>query len=293
MLRLSSFLKFFALLLSLQLLPAMADAQSYDPRTWRNITVRKIPGEINSPTIEVVSCFSPDGRKLWFSTKRTIGLDQLSSCSYIDGEYGTPDIRRDSVAAGATSIDGEGNVYFAKLKSLGDTINQNNIDIFKRSATGRLEALPSEINTPKWESQPHISLDGKTLLYSVAKANRKQEVDVDIYVSHFENGAWTKGQSVGATVNLLGYEGFPVLSPDGKYLFFMRRTNRKDPTLYYCSIGPTGTGEANPLPVPINTGMEMSLAFHPTENMLVIGSARRSSSTDDFDLYEVRYDVEQ
>lgn len=282
-----------ALLLLCFGLSTAASAQSYDPATWRNITVRKIPSDVNSETTETVSCFSPDGKRLWFSTRRGIGIDQLASCSYQDGEFGEANVRPDSLAAGAKTIDAQGVAYFAKLRDLTDTVNKNNIDIFRLLPTGRIEPLPPEINTLKWESQPHISLDGKTLFYSVAKGSRKQEVDVDIYISHFVDGAWTKGKSVGATVNMLGYDGFPVLSPDGKFLFFMRRTNRKDPTIYYCSITSSGTGEARPLPGPINTGMEMSMAFHPTENMLVIGSARSSSSGDNFDLFEVRYDVEQ
>jgi Tol biopolymer transport system component len=45
----------------------------------------------------------------------------------------------------------------------------------------------------------------------------------DIYIS-FRNadGTWTKAINMGSKINTPEEEGFPSISPDGKYLFFCR-----------------------------------------------------------------------
>jgi hypothetical protein len=276
--------------------------EKYDPRDWRNIRIKKIPGNINSTAMELVSCFSKDGRTLWFSTKRGLGVDQLAACDYAYGQFDEPVITPRHLATGAFTMDDNDVSYFARLnplpdsllrrKQLPDSINPNNIDIYcALPGSSAPMPLPSEINSWRWESQPHITRDGKTIYYAVALEKKKPEVNVDIYVSRLIDGRWTKGSSIGQHINTPDYEGYPVISPDKKFMFFMRRRIGQLAKMLCVPLNLTGRAEAFELPADLNTGREMTIAFHPTENMFVIGSARHSADGKDYDLYEVRYDL--
>ena len=50
--------------------------------------------------------------------------------------------------------------------------------------------------------------------------------DFDLYVSYRkEDGTWTKAKNMGESINTPARESVSVVSPDGKYLFFMSRRN--------------------------------------------------------------------
>lgn len=51
----------------------------------------------------------------------------------------------------------------------------------------------------------------------------------DLYVSfRRDDGSWTEGVGLGSEINVGGYERFPLVSPDGRYLFFLRVTDGSD-----------------------------------------------------------------
>jgi WD40-like Beta Propeller Repeat. len=67
---------------------------------------------------------------------------------------------------------------------------------------------------------PSLSYDGKTL-YFFAKMGEGSE---DIYQStKGADGKWGKPEKVAGAVNTGEYEGFPSISPDGMFLYFMRK----------------------------------------------------------------------
>ena len=75
------------------------------------------------------------------------------------------------------------------------------------------ENLGDAINTAEGEDAPHLSPDGRTLLFSR---------NMDIFVSfRTAAGQWTEAREV-AAVNTPGMETLPVLSPEGSFLFFVR-----------------------------------------------------------------------
>jgi ankyrin repeat protein len=51
----------------------------------------------------------------------------------------------------------------------------------------------------------------------------------DLYVSFRRNdGSWTEGVSLGPEINAGGHERFPLVTPDGRYLFFLRVNDGSD-----------------------------------------------------------------
>ena len=51
----------------------------------------------------------------------------------------------------------------------------------------------------------------------------------DLYISfRRDDGSWTEGVSLGREINVGGYERFPLVTPDGRYLFFLRVADGSD-----------------------------------------------------------------
>jgi hypothetical protein len=291
----SSWLILFLAMSSIEALAQEISSRTYDPAQWTNIRMVKLPGEINSEVLETVSCFNPAGDTLYFGTKRETGRDQLWACEYRGGQFLNP-VRVTNIARGAigaVTIDRFGNAYLAAVNDY-TRDHPNNVDICEIDSFGQLRLLPGAINTMSWESQPHISRGGDTLFFAAAITPRNGSTNVDIYTSSRIEGTWSEAKELEGSVNTRAYEGFPTLSPDGQYLFFMRRSSSNSPRMMYAKFSPEDQewDDDEDLPSPINTKKEMTIAFHPTERMFVIASARGDDDKN-FDLYEVRYDIKE
>jgi hypothetical protein len=282
-------------ILALSLIATGSQAQIYDPRTWTNIYVTRLPDEIHSREIELPCSFSPDGVTLYFSSKRK-GPDQVWSCKYDLLSFSEPQAIHEfnKLATGAITIDAAGETFLAMRNPDASSATPNDINIYQIDyKLGKLEALPTSINTESWESQPFITKDGQTLFYAAVPIPGKNNDKPDIFFSRKEHGIWQYGKSAGPIVNTKDYEGFPTLSPDGRFLFFTRISGLKR-ALYWCERLDNAWSEPIELPEPINSGREMAVVFHPTERMFLIASARVSKIRKaDYDIYVVRYDLKE
>jgi hypothetical protein len=89
----------------------------------------------------------------------------------------------------------------------------------------RPELLPPNINAPEafvnWT--PFIAPDESYLLFSSGR--RPVHGGGDLYVTRRgPGGTWSQPQILPDSINTSGQERFPMVSPDGKYLFFTRPT---------------------------------------------------------------------
>ncbi|MDY0084263.1 MAG: OmpA family protein, partial [Ignavibacteriaceae bacterium] len=76
--------------------------------------------------------------------------------------------------------------------------------------------MGDKINSPKWDSQPSICADGKTLYFASARNG-----NMDIYVSLLdENGQWQEPKNIGSPINTSKSEMSPFIHPDGRTLYF-------------------------------------------------------------------------
>lgn len=92
------------------------------------------------------------------------------------------------------------------------------------------ENLGDAINTKFNEFEPYIAPDESLLLF-MAGGRPDGLGGLDLYVSYNQDGAWTKAVSLGDKVNSSRLEYSPLISPDGKYLFWTSTRNFTDQPL--------------------------------------------------------------
>ncbi len=130
----------------------------------------------------------------------------------------------------------KGKLYFTSNKGVNKMHSANNTgftDIFEfifdgaDKFSGQSRPLAGDINTnDAHEATPIFSKDGKTMYFSRGNTgNKKGRKEVDIYMSRFQNGAWSEPELLpfcGET----SWDSSPALSPDGTKLYFA--SNRDD-----------------------------------------------------------------
>ncbi len=142
-----------------------------------------------------------------------------------DGEWGlamnlgNPINTDDNEGAQTMTADGQ-QLFFTGCNRRG---GMGSCDIYRSFREGRSWSTPENlgppVNSDKWESQPSISSDGKTLYFSSNRAGGKG--GADIFVTHLApNGEWTEPRNLGDSINTAGYEETPFIHADGRTLYF-------------------------------------------------------------------------
>jgi len=169
---------------------------------------------------DVLIPVGPNGQErdhdIGFRKKEGIGLGEVII-------PGTP-LNSDKSALGP-SVSLSGTVYFYSFDIEGGF---GSVDIycsrFTKDGYEKPENLGDSINTESMETAPFISPDESYLLFSSMRPDGYG--DFDIYVSYKkEDGTWTKARNLGEKINTSARESSSIVSPDGKYLFFMSRRN--------------------------------------------------------------------
>lgn len=148
------------------------------------------------------------------------------------------------------------------------------------------------VNTNKWESQPSISADGKTLFFSSSRPGGIG--GKDIWFSRLKsNNQWSDPVNMGPTINTEGDEMSPFIHFDGRTLYFASdgRVGMGGFDLYMTKMGKDSTwSEPVNLGYPINTyNDEMGLVIESAGVKAYFSSVRDNSQGKDiftFDLYE-------
>ncbi len=194
---------------------------------------------INSAADEYLPTLTGDGRWLIFTSNRN-GENILMSKPNAAGNW---------AAARSISklINTPKNEGMAKLSVCGRTIYfsacgwenvEGGCDIFEADFDTQNDfavvddVRPSKgLNSKRWDSQPAISCDGKTMYFS---STRKGNVGgTDLWMSTLaDDGLWDPPVNMGKVINSKGDEEAPYIAPDGK-------------TLYFSSDGHPGFGEAD------------------------------------------------
>ncbi|HSG28555.1 MAG TPA: ankyrin repeat domain-containing protein [Candidatus Krumholzibacterium sp.] len=176
---------------------------------------------------------SPDGKRLLFDAMRSAQADAGGRDHDIwfreMGQGGWSDVIRPGTPLNSDrselgpSVSLSGDLYFYSYNIEGGF---GSIDIYCSKLTKdgyqKPENLGGSINTDQAETLPFIAPDESYLLFSSMRPGGYG--DFDLYVSYRRNdGTWSKARNLGDTINTPARESVSVVSPDGKYLFFMSR----------------------------------------------------------------------
>ena len=78
------------------------------------------------------------------------------------------------------------------------------------------EPLPAPIDAGEEDSNQYVSPDGRFMIF----LSKRPGLESALYVSYFENGAWSSPESIGATLNAEFSPYTPLISPDGRTFYF-------------------------------------------------------------------------
>ncbi|WP_342380599.1 hypothetical protein NVS55_13245 [Myxococcus stipitatus] len=175
---------------------------------------------------------SPDGRRLFFSSIRPLnGAPRADVELWVverrrDGSWSEPrHLGSDALSTGDElypSVDAQGTLYFASDREGGYGAWDLYRSRLRADGTyGPAENLGPGVNTEYWEFNPHVTPDGKTMLF--ASIGRPDGYGYgDLYVSQRTWRGWQPARNLGPTVNTALDEYHPTLSPDHRTLYFVR-----------------------------------------------------------------------
>ena len=179
--------------------------------------------------------FSPDGKRLFVNIHKPVGDPQqqidIDICFFEKTSQGWSEAINPGPPLNSNknelspSISRNGTIYFHSPNIEG---GHGGPDIYRSKHTAgkyeQPENLGISINSESMEVSPCIAPDESYLLFSSMRSEGFG--DFDLYISYKKkDGTWTKAKNLGEKINSSARDDAPVVSPDGKYLFFMSRRN--------------------------------------------------------------------
>jgi len=185
--------------------------------------------------LDASPCFSPDGKRLFLSSKRPTksnpnGRDwNIWFVDKVDNHWSEPQEIAESINTAKNdtnpAVAADGTMYFASDRDGAPGY----FHIYRARLTNgkyeQPEKLGPEINSGDAETNPYISPDQKILIFA---SYRKDNLNgggnhydrADLYVSVNRDGHWTPARHLEHGINTTASEGNPTMSPDGKWFYF-------------------------------------------------------------------------
>jgi len=185
-----------------------------------------------------VPFFAPDGERLYFISRQPlhpggeVGRERIWYVERAGDGWSRPEAAGDAINSlhihWQFAVTANGNIYFGARSGPGA---RGMGDIYvSRLVEGRYQAaenLGDAINTQFSEGSPYVSPDETYLLFSRMGGPDQHSV-LDLFVSYRAGDGWTEPKNLGERINA-GWANCPVVSPDGKYLFFIsQRSGNSD-----------------------------------------------------------------
>ena len=205
---------------------------------------KNIGKPINTKKHEAPDYISADGKKLYFYRGEKQGTVYVTEKD-ASGNWIKPiklkkskNVNTPSWETSFSFVMNNNTVYFASNKKGG----QGGRDIYQSTIKddgtwSEPTNLGVEINTPYDEDAPFLSPDGKTLYFSSTGHNSMG--GFDIFISHFENGKWTKPVNIGVPINSAGDDIYFMIDSKMKYAYYSSNramNNQNDMNIYSIAI---------------------------------------------------------
>ncbi len=178
---------------------------------------------------DIEPMFAPDGKRLFFGSDRPLegqGGEKDTDIWFVERTGSGWSASRNAGPAINTSgrefhacATWDGTLYFAGIERDGG-------DIYRcRSRAGAFsqrELLPRDINSDFQETHPFVAPDESYLIFESDFRVDKEGL-AGLFVSFRTGaGAWSRPHYMGKAINGDSRAGFPMVSPDGRFLFFAR-----------------------------------------------------------------------
>lgn len=176
------------------------------------------------------ACFSPDGNKLFFLSFQApnVGDVERERIWFVERKssgWSKPKLIDEIIYAHPThwtfSVATNGNLYFtSEIEGV-----RGEQDIYVARFDGEKYLQPENIggaiNSEGKDLAPCIAPDESYLIFTrIGKDTKK----TDLYISYKKSdGSWTNAADMGHKINTVHHDLCASLSPDGKYLFFLRK----------------------------------------------------------------------
>jgi Tol biopolymer transport system component len=184
-----------------------------------------------------VPFFSYDGTKLYFISTMSLknkdenGEENIWYIEKKNGRWSEPALlpmeSSDEQLHWQFSFSREGTLYFTATVDDGRG-GYGRYDIyrseFKNGLYTKPELLAAPFNTSESDAMPYIAPDESYLIFSSAREGGLGKSD--LYVSfRMGKGNWTEAVNLGPEINTVSHDICPIVTHDGKYLFFLSRRN--------------------------------------------------------------------
>ena len=185
-----------------------------------------------APGVAVDMAYSPDGRELYFLGRFKPGLPPLEAPLDLwvtrqqDGRWTSAQIVPEPVSTAAAevypTVVADGSLYFVSDRPGGH--GRSDIYRAQRGTDGQFGApvnIGSPPNSSGDEGDTFASPDERYLIFA---SGRERGAGLgDLYVSfRTADSSWGPAISLGDTINTPDHEFCPMVTPDGRYLFFSR-----------------------------------------------------------------------
>jgi Tol biopolymer transport system component len=199
--------------------------------TWGEPKIAPFSGIHNDDS----AVFSPDGRRLYFTSGRPVGEHDGSSdlnIWYVEREgesWGEPIYAGHTINSDYSdfrlSFAADSTIYLSSDRE-GHADGTFDIFVSRKSPDGysKPEKLGRAVNTPATEQIAFVSPDERYLIFY--RYDRNEKDDTGLYISfRGDDGHWSIAKNMGGSFNSPpeAVTQAASLSPDGEYVFFLRR----------------------------------------------------------------------
>jgi outer membrane protein OmpA-like peptidoglycan-associated protein len=148
----------------------------------------------------------------------------------------------------------------------------------------------ADINTQDFEADAFISKDGKTAFFVTNHYKKKGDLDI-YYITKNDNGTWGKPKELKGNINTIEDEDGPVLSPDGKTLYFSSRghENMGGFDIFKSTLDSSTGVWSNPVNLghPVNTPDDDVYYYLQSDGFKAYVSSYREGGYGEKDIYEI------
>ena len=192
---------------------------------WTTPEVAPFSGEYS----DTDPCFSPDGAKLYFASRRPvegttqkpdndIWVVEKTSAGWSAPRHLSAPVNTDSQET-SPSVTADGTLYFSSNRPGG----KGATDIYRAKLVNgnytAAENVGDPINTPGPEVQVFVTPEDD-MLFLAALGRPGGQGSVDLYLSRRVDGAWSKPVNLGNKINSSGVDSAPRVSADKRYFLW-------------------------------------------------------------------------